>query len=103
MSSSGKPSLPGAIVVYGAYGKTGSMIAKAAAERGHEVVLAGSDRARLNRISSEMGVRGVGARLDDPRALRQVIRGAACVIHVAGPFATTFRPMLDACSAESVA
>jgi saccharopine dehydrogenase (NAD+, L-lysine-forming) len=97
-----KVSLPGTLVVYGAYGKTGSMIAKVAVERGHQIVLSGSDRDRLNRLSAEMGVPGVAVRLDDQAAVRQVIRAAACVINVAGPFATTFPPMLEACSAESV-
>jgi len=49
-----------------------------------------------------MGLSSVAVRLDEHDALRQLIRAAACVIHVAGPFATTFRPMLDACSAEGV-
>jgi saccharopine dehydrogenase (NAD+, L-lysine-forming) len=49
-----------------------------------------------------MRVPGVAVRLDEQAALRQLIRAAACVIHVAGPFATTFRPMLEACSAEAV-
>jgi short subunit dehydrogenase-like uncharacterized protein len=94
--------LTGPLLVYGAYGKTGSLVAKAAVKGGHEVVLAGSDRDRLDRLSSELGVRGAQARLDAPLALRQLVRKAACVIHVAGPFSTTFRPMLEACSAEGV-
>jgi short subunit dehydrogenase-like uncharacterized protein len=78
------------------------MIAKVAVEHGHAVVLSGSDRDRLNRLSAEMGVAGVAVRLEEQAALRQLIRGAACMIHVAGPFSTTFRPMLEACSAEGV-
>ena len=88
--------------MYGAYGKTGALIGKVAVERGHDVVLSGNDPDRLNRLAAELGVRGVAARLDQQTALRQLIRSAACVIHVAGPFATTFHPMLEACSAESV-
>ena len=37
------------------------MIAKAAMEHGHDVVLAASNRDRLNRLSGEMGVPGVDA------------------------------------------
>src|SRR5262249_27879177 len=102
MSPSGRASLPGPLFVYGAYGKTGAMIAKVAVEHGHDVVLSGTDRDRLNRLSVEMGVPGVAVRLDEQAALRQLIRTAACVIHVAGPFAITFRPMLEACCAEAV-
>jgi saccharopine dehydrogenase (NAD+, L-lysine-forming) len=90
------------LFIYGAYGKTGAMIAKVAVEHGHDVVLSGSDRDRLNRISTKMGLRGVAVRLDEQSALRELIRAAACVIHVAGPFATTFLPMLQACLAEAV-
>src|SRR4051794_28424601 len=102
MSRSGRVSLPGPLFIYGAYGKTGAMIAKVAVEHGHDVVLSGGDRDRLNRLSVEMGVPGIAVRLDEPAALRQTIQAAACVIHVAGPFAATFRPMLEACSAEGV-
>src|SRR4029450_3631622 len=102
MSRTGRVSLPGPLVVYGAYGKTGAMIARVAVEHGHDVVLSGSDRDRLNRLSTQMGVPGVAVRLDEQAALRQLIRGSACVIHVPGPFAPTFRPMLEACCTEAV-
>ncbi len=97
-----RPSLAGTLLVYGAYGKTGRLVAKCALARGHEVVLAGSDRNRLDRLSAEIGARSAQAGLDATLALRQLVRTAACVIHVAGPFATTFRPMLEACSAEGI-
>jgi short subunit dehydrogenase-like uncharacterized protein len=96
------PSLPGPLLVYGAYGNTGSMVARTALERGHEVVLAGADRHRLDLLSAEIGARAAQAKLDSPLELRQLIRKTACVIHVAGPFAATFRPMLEACSAEGI-
>jgi saccharopine dehydrogenase (NAD+, L-lysine-forming) len=102
MNASGRVSLPGSLFLFGAYGKTGAMIAKVAVEHGHDVVLSGSDRDRLNRLSTEMSVPAAPVRLDEQAALRKLIRAAACVIHVAGPFATTFRPMLEACSAEAV-
>lgn len=95
-------SLPGPLIIYGAYGKTGAMIARVALEHGHDIVLSGGDRDRLNRLAKEMGVPGVSVRLDETEMLRRLIRPAACVIHVAGPFATTFRTMLDACCAERV-
>jgi saccharopine dehydrogenase (NAD+, L-lysine-forming) len=102
MNPIGRVSLPGPLFLFGAYGKTGTMIAKVAVEHGHDIVLSGSDRDRLNRLSTEMSVPAAPARLDDQAALRKLIRAAACVIHVAGPFAATFRPMLEACSAEAV-
>jgi short subunit dehydrogenase-like uncharacterized protein len=102
MNSSRDASPPGALLVYGAYGKTGAAIAKIAAGLGHEVVLSGSNRDRLQRLAAEIAMPAVAVRLDDQAALREVIRPAACVINVAGPFGTTFRPMVEACSAVGV-
>lgn len=78
------------------------MIAKVAIERGHDVMVSGSDRDRLRRLSAELGVPGEAVRPHEEVALRRLIRGGASVINVAGPFATTFRPMLQACAAEGV-
>ena len=61
MIRSGKAPLPGPLFIYGAYGTTGAMIARVAVARGHDVVLSGSDRDRLARLSAEMGVPGVDA------------------------------------------
>lgn len=90
------------LMVYGAYGQTGRLVAKCALARGHEVVLAGADRDRLDRLSAEIGARGAVATLDAALPLRQLVRNAGCVIHAAGPFANTFRPMLEACIAEGI-
>src|SRR5262249_10029634 len=95
-------SLPGPLLVYGAYGKTGAMIAKIAVGLGHDVVLSGSDRDRLRRLAAEIGMPAVAVRLDGKAALREVIRPAACVINVAGPFGATFPPVFEGCSAEGV-
>ena len=102
MGAQPTPSPAGPILVYGAYGSTGSLIAKAALQRGHDVVLAGADRHRLDRLSAETGARSAQASLDAPDALRRLVRNAACVIHAAGPFSGTFLPMLEACFAEAV-
>ena len=57
---------------------------------------------------SEDGVRSLAARLrlpsrmfalDSPAGLREGIAGAAVVLHAAGPFSATSRPMVDACLA----
>ena len=52
-------------MVYGAYGRTGTVIANVALKDGHNVLLSGSDRNRLNRLSAELGAAGVVLRLDD--------------------------------------
>ncbi len=87
------------LLIYGANGYTGQLLAERAVEVGLAPVLAGR---------SEDGVRALAARLrlpsrvfalDSPAGLREGIAGAAVVLHAAGPFSATSRPMVDACLA----
>jgi short subunit dehydrogenase-like uncharacterized protein len=71
-------------LVYGANGYTGRLIARYAVERGHRPILAGRNVRAVEAVGSELGLQ---ARLFDVRA----------VLHCAGPFAHTSRPMVDAC------
>ncbi|HEX9052106.1 MAG TPA: saccharopine dehydrogenase NADP-binding domain-containing protein [Anaeromyxobacter sp.] len=94
--------MPGPLVVYGAYGFTGELVARRAAERGLAPVLAGRDSERLARLGRELGCGWRAFPLSDPEALRRGIAGAAAVIHCAGPFTATARPMAEACVDERV-
>lgn len=85
------------LVVYGAYGYTGELVARHAAERGLAPILAGRDSERLARLARELGCPWRAFPLSDPDALRRGIEDAAAVVHCAGPFAATFRPMAEAC------
>jgi short subunit dehydrogenase-like uncharacterized protein len=85
------------LVVYGAYGYTGALIAREAVARGLPVVLAGRDSERLVTLARELGVPWRAFPLTDPDALRQGLDGAAAVLHCAGPFHVTWRPMAEAC------
>jgi saccharopine dehydrogenase-like NADP-dependent oxidoreductase len=38
-------------------------------------------------------------RLDDAKQLSEALKDVACVVHMAGPFAATSAPMLNACLA----
>ena len=90
------------LVVYGAYGYTGELVARRAAERGLSPVLAGRDSERLVRLSRELRCGWRAFPLSDPEALRRGISGAGAVVHCAGPFASTARPMAEACIGERV-
>lgn len=90
------------LIVYGAYGYTGELVARRAAERGLSPVLAGRDSERLVRLARELGCEWRAFPLTDADAARRGIRGAAAVIHCAGPFVRTFRPMAEACVEEKV-
>jgi short subunit dehydrogenase-like uncharacterized protein len=84
-------------VLYGAAGYTGRLVAREAVARGHRPVLAGRDAAALARLGAELGLPHRTASLDDPDALNELLDGAGAVLHCAGPFAGTWRPMVEAC------
>jgi short subunit dehydrogenase-like uncharacterized protein len=86
------------LLIYGAYGYTGQLIAERAVELGFHPLLAGRDAARLNRLGEHLGLETRVADLH-PEPLRRALHEVRCVLHCAGPFAKTSRPMLDACLA----
>lgn len=87
------------ILIYGAYGYTGRLTAGLAASRRIDVLLAGRNPQALTPLADRlhMPTRAVG--LDHPGLLRDALADVACVVHMAGPFAATAAPMLDACLA----
>jgi short subunit dehydrogenase-like uncharacterized protein len=94
--------MSGPLVVYGAYGYTGELVARRAVERGLSPVLAGRDSEPLARLARELGCPWRAFPLSDPESLRRGIAGAAAVVHCAGPFVSTARPMAEACVDERV-
>ncbi len=81
---------PATIVVYGASGVVGGLVASALAARGATVVLAGRDRGRLAATRDQLGGAGglaiaVAAAHDRP-ALDRAVAGARVVVGCAGPF-----------------
>jgi short subunit dehydrogenase-like uncharacterized protein len=89
-------------MIYGANGYTGELVAREAAHRGLQPVLAGRDRAAVERLAGELGLPHVVVALDDPTALRKAVGSVRAVLHCAGPFSRTSRAMVDACLAERV-
>lgn len=87
-------------LLYGAYGFTGRLVAHRAVERGLRPVLAGRDGDALRRLADELRLESRVFGLDDPDAVRAGLRGMRLVLHTAGPFSATWRPMLEACLAE---
>jgi short subunit dehydrogenase-like uncharacterized protein len=74
------------VVLYGASGYTGRLVAGELARRGVEHVLSGRDRAKLDRVATEHAAPVHAASLDDERALRELLADASAVINCAGPF-----------------
>lgn len=85
------------IMVYGATGYTGKLIAAEAAKRGLDVVLAGRDAEKLKAVALPLGFETRRVDLNDAPGLRTALDGIAVVLHVAGPFSATARPMVEAC------
>jgi short subunit dehydrogenase-like uncharacterized protein len=87
------------LLLYGAYGYTGRLAAELAAEKKLDVVLAGRNKEALAELGGGLSlpIRVIG--LDDSNQLTQALKDIACVVHMAGPFATTSAPMLNACLA----
>jgi short subunit dehydrogenase-like uncharacterized protein len=94
--------MPGPLLVYGAYGYTGALVAREAARRGLPLVVAGRDGARLGALALELGATARAFDLADAAAVRRGIAGVAAVLHCAGPFVHTWRPVVDACLAAGV-
>lgn len=83
-------------MIYGANGYTGRLITALALARGQRPVLAGRDAERLAEMGRETGL---PVRIFDLQNLEVAARSVAdmrVVLHAAGPFSKTARPMLQA-------
>jgi short subunit dehydrogenase-like uncharacterized protein len=89
--------LNGTILIYGATGYTGRLIAKAASDRGARPVLAGRNLEKVKRVAEPLGLSARAFDLGDPARVDAAIKDVAVVLCAAGPFSATSRPMADAC------
>ena len=87
------------VMIYGAYGYTGELAVREARSFGVEPVLAGRSSDKLATLQAGTGqgmeTRTVG--LDDPSALDAALSDIGVVLHCAGPFSATSKPMVAAC------
>jgi short subunit dehydrogenase-like uncharacterized protein len=89
--------VPGPLLLYGANGYSGELIARAAAARGERPILAGRSGEAVAALARELGLEHRVFGLDDPAAVDRGLAGIGTVLHCAGPFSRTSRPMADAC------
>lgn len=87
------------ILLYGANGYTGELVAREAATRGLSLILAGRNAQAIGTLANELGMPQQIVALDDGSALRAALANVDAVLHCAGPFEQTSRPMVDACLA----
>ena len=84
-------------LLYGANGYTGELIARMAVERGLRPLLAGRDPRKIEPLATELGLDHLGFALDDAQEMDAALKRVGVVLHCAGPFSRTSKPMADAC------
>ncbi|WP_413105698.1 saccharopine dehydrogenase family protein [Streptomyces sp. Inha503] len=94
--------MSGRLLIYGANGYTGRLAVERAMEAGLDIVVAGRDGDKVAMLGDEFGVESRSFPLDDPDAVRGGLKDVDCVLHGAGPFQVTARPMMQACLAAGV-
>lgn len=85
------------ILIYGANGYTGTLVAQRAVERGLRPVLAGRNADAVGAVARRLDLPHIAINLDDVAGLEAALHGRVAVIHCAGPFSKTSRPMANAC------
>jgi short subunit dehydrogenase-like uncharacterized protein len=92
----------GRIVLYGATGYTGGLVARALVSGGARPVLAGRDKGRLDALAERLSLEGNGvletavAGSESPRQLRELIGAGDVLVSTAGPFVKVGRSAVEA-------
>ncbi len=89
--------MTGPWLLYGANGYTGELVARLAVAQGHHPILAGRRADEVCALADELGLPRRLFSLDDPRRVDEGLENMSLVLHCAGPFERTSRPMADAC------
>ncbi len=86
----------GQLLIYGSYGYTGELVVAEAKARGLAPILAGRRAEALQAQAEPLGLPWRAADLTR-EALDTALAGVDVVLHCAGPFSRTARPMIEAC------
>jgi short subunit dehydrogenase-like uncharacterized protein len=89
-------------LLYGAYGYTGQLIARFAAEYNLRPILAGRRAEPLERLAKQLNLPYKVLNLDNTPALEAALQEVKVVIHCAGPFDHTAKQMINACLKKGV-
>ena len=85
------------LLIYGATGYTGGLIAREAVRRAMRPILAGRTAGPLAALGGELGLEYRTFALDAPAETARGVRGVHTVLNCAGPFRYTAGPLADAC------
>ncbi|GAA5177014.1 hypothetical protein GCM10023322_00600 [Rugosimonospora acidiphila] len=94
--------MPGRIVLYGATGYTGGLVARSMVASGVRPILAGRDRNRLAALAAQLSLPGDGTALEtavadaEPGPLRDLVGPGDVLVSTAGPFVSVGRAVVRA-------
>jgi len=87
------------ILIYGVTGYTGQLVAERAKDAGLRPIVAGRDPAKTKAVAERHGFVWKAFSLADRPACEAALKNVEAVLHIAGPFSATSKPMADACIA----
>lgn len=85
------------VLLYGANGYTGVLIARYAEQYGLQPILAGRREEVIKPFATELNLPYKIIDINNAAQLKEALNGIKTVIHAAGPFADTARQMIEAC------
>ncbi len=87
----------GNFLIYGANGYTGALVAREAVRRGLKPILSGRSQMKVEPLAKELNLTFRTFSLEDKKSLEYTLKEVDFVIHCAGPFSLTSKPMVEAC------
>src|SRR6185436_4740332 len=90
------------LIIYGATGYSGRLIATRARVLGLEPLLCARDGVKVARLAGELGLDFRVVSVRDEEALDATFACARVVVNAAGPFADTAKPIVEACLRQRV-
>ncbi|MBA2493700.1 MAG: saccharopine dehydrogenase NADP-binding domain-containing protein [Acidobacteria bacterium] len=84
-------------LIYGANGYTGELITRYAVERGMKPILAGRNKAKIEELAKQFDLPFRIFGLDETEKLDTALKETEFVLHCAGPFSITSKPVVEAC------
>lgn len=84
-------------MIYGATGYTGQLMVEEAVKKGLSPVVAGRNAVKAKAIAEQYNLSWEAFDLSDNAAMDEALKDQALVMHCAGPFSQTAKPMMQAC------
>jgi len=84
-------------LIYGANGYTGELITRYAIERGMRPILAGRNAIKIEELAKKDHLEYRVFSLDERSRMDDALKDIDVVLHCAGPFSLTARPMVEGC------